>query len=271
MMVLCLFVIMNTHHHFPPEEKAEEETNSREGSAMSMPYQVESTIVLHEDSDGLSDRNAALKMQRADEQVTRACQELDWSGSITHEGISDWYLKDLENRYQGNEVRVYPLFCRCGAPISVQRVFAEPEGDIRRVLETIHRNVCWNEEVDWHPRDRSEACHSSSFVSTATSLQLCFQSEDVWQLAPNPKAHWAISECQQTNEAIEKSHFLEQLADSPISGLLQELQDHEHEFKTELSGSALLTHAVELGNKTALGMLFSGYSHETLLSKNRYP
>lgn len=182
-----------------------------------------------------------------------ACSGVQW-WKIEHEKMLPQECLDaLEYKFLDEDAGKYAYSgMSFGKTIAFRRIFADPVGDIERVLEALHRNDCWSEEIYWSRSARRVNCHSESFVSYGIFQSLC-DYIDMKRRRASLQDHWVKARCQRTNDGFEESIYLEKFSASPLSNLMQKY--YEWGDIGSIHHSILLL-AVEMVDETAIGLSF---------------
>ncbi len=182
-----------------------------------------------------------------------ACAGVQW-WKIEHEEMIPQNCFDaLEYKFLNEDAGKYAFSgMSFGKTITFQRVFADPLGDIERVLEVLNRTECWTEEVYWSQAARRENCHSDSFVSYGILQTLCSYTDSKrWRTSLQDR--WVNARCHQLVEQVDGSMYQEKLSTSPLSKLMYKYYKRK---STNPVYHSLLLLAVELMDETAVGLSF---------------
>lgn len=182
-----------------------------------------------------------------------ACAGVQW-WKIEHEEMIPQNCFDaLEYKFLDEDAGKFAFSgMSFGKTITFQRVFADPLGDIERVLEVLNRAECWTEEVYWSQAARRENCHSDSFVSYGILQTLCSYTDSKrWRISLQDR--WVNARCHQLVEQVDGSMYQEKLSTSPLSNLMYKYYKRK---STSPVNHSLLLLAVELMDETAVGLSF---------------
>lgn len=182
-----------------------------------------------------------------------ACAGVPWWKIEHEEMIPEKCFEALEYTFLPEDAGKYASSgMSFGKTITFQRVFADPVGDIERVLEALNRTECWTEEIYWSKSARRENCHSDSFVSFGISQSLCRYINGK-RGRTSLQDHWVKARCHRMIDEFDMSIYLEKFSASPLSNLMQKYYDWGD--IRSIHNSILLL-AVEMIDETAIGLSF---------------